>query len=101
MNDFIWRWLALPCIHWLAVTAAIIFALALAKLPEAYRKKRAARGVAMRVPVETKMAEVTFQVTRADGTVEPPRTCRTYRNPLMRWAWAVRKALTKNRNNRR
>jgi hypothetical protein len=43
---------------------------------------------------KTNAREVTFEafVTRADGTVEPLGVVAYYnRNPLRRWAWALRK----------
>jgi hypothetical protein len=48
------------------------------------------RQRALLLPLPARMAEVTFQVTRADGTLEPPRTFRTYRSPVRRWLWAIK-----------
>jgi len=92
MIHFLWQWLLLPLIHWLVVCLVIV---ALGKLSEA-RKLVNESQKALIVPVPARMAEITFQVTRADGSVEPPRTYRTYRNPFMRWGWAVKQAFTSN-----
>jgi hypothetical protein len=88
--DFLWRFLALPLIHWLIVSLVLA---GIGKLAEARKLGREARG-AMLVPVPHRMAEITLRVTRADGTAEAPRTYRTYRNPLRQWAWAIKTAFT-------
>jgi hypothetical protein len=88
MAGILWRFLALPLLHWLVVSLLI---LAMGKLADAKRLNDEA-GRAMAAPIKPRMAELAFRVTRADGTVEPPRVYRTYRNPLRQWAWAIRAA---------
>lgn len=92
--DILWRYVALPLIHWAAVTLLILVAGAVS---DAARLAREARG-AISAPMPHRMAELTFQITRADGTTEPPRTLRTYRNPLRQWAWAIKEAFADKRN---
>jgi hypothetical protein len=92
MGHILWRFLALPLIHWLIVSLAI---LAVGKLAEAKRLVDEA-GRAIASPVRPKMAELAFRVTRADGTAGPARVYRTYGNPLRQWAWAVKEAFTSN-----
>jgi len=94
-----WNYIALPLIHWAIVTAVII---GIGKLAEKLTKKlikagelaAQSRGRAMALPVNARMAEVSMQVIRADGTKEKPQTIRTYRNPFLRWAWAIKQAFT-------
>jgi hypothetical protein len=85
----------IPLIHWAIVTAVII---GIGKLAEKLAKAGAlaaqSRDRAMALPVNARMAEVSLQVIRADGTKEKPQTHRTYRNPFMRWAWAIKQAFT-------
>jgi len=92
MIDFLWTYLLLPLIHWLIVT--LVF-MAIDKLIEAKEIVNQSAGAVLQVPTNAKMAEVSLQVTRADGTIEPPQTYRTYRNPLRRWLWAIKTAFTK------
>jgi hypothetical protein len=92
MTAFLWRWLCLPLAHWLAVSLAILAVEALVRgLREAARLEGRCR--ALIAPVRARSVQVTVQVTRADGTAEPPMTIRAHRNPLRRWAWAIGKAL--------
>jgi hypothetical protein len=79
----------LPLVHWAAISLAIV---GLGKLAEAWKEQARAKEWAMRLPLNAEMAEMSFRVTRADGSVEPPRVQRTYRNPLKRWAWAIKQA---------
>jgi hypothetical protein len=88
--DILWRFLALPLIHWLIVSLLMA---GIGKLADARKLIAEARG-AMAAPVPHRMAEISLQITRADGTAEAPRTYRTYRNPLRQWAWAIKTAFS-------
>jgi hypothetical protein len=88
---FLWPYLGRPLLSWLIVSLVI---LGLDKLYQARKLAALSAERAMALPVGAKMAEVTFQVTRANGTVEPAQTYRTYKNPLRRWAWAIKTAFT-------
>jgi hypothetical protein len=91
MKTFLWHYLCLPVFHWLLITLAIGF---LGKFFEAKKLVKQSKDCAMLLHTNAKMAEIRFQVTRADGTKESPQTYRTYRNPLRRWLWAVQSVLT-------
>jgi hypothetical protein len=92
MTGFLWRFLALPLLHWLIVSLAIAGA---GKLADAKKLSDEARG-AVPAAAPHRMAEMTLQVTRADGSPGSTRTYRTYRNPLRQWAWAVKTAFLSN-----
>ena len=95
MRAFLWSYLALPLIHWLIVTFAIFTICVFANvIIEA--KKLAKQSKALFISANVKMAEVSLQVTRADGTTEKPLTFRAYSNPLRRWAWRLAMALKKS-----
>lgn len=88
---FLWLFLLRPVLHWFCVSLAII------GLQTAWKARKLAQDSAARamlLPAKAKMAELTLQVTRANGDVEPARTYRTYRNPLRRWAWAIKTAFS-------
>jgi hypothetical protein len=93
MTGLLWRFLLLPLLHWLVVSLVV---LALGRLADARRLAAEGAERALGLPVRARMAEVSLQVRRADGTLEPPRVYRTYRSPLMRWARAIKTAFTSN-----
>jgi hypothetical protein len=110
MNGFLWSYIALPLIHWAIVMVALIvigklaeklaavlvrLSAVLKKLGDASKLAKKSGEMALTLPIRTEMAEISIQVTRADGTVEPPMTYRTYRNIFMRWAWAIKQAFAK------
>lgn len=96
MLRWLWTWVALPFIHFLAVGLTLqALSWLLERLKVAAENIERSNSMAMHLPVNAKMAECAFQVTRADGRVEPTVVHRTYRNPLRRWAWAIQSAFKK------
>jgi len=95
MRHFLWTWFLLPIIHFLVVGFALQGLDWLAKrLQAAAEEIKRSNSMAMALPVGARMAECSFQVTRANGDMEKPVTHRTYRNPLLRWGWAITHAFT-------
>ena len=92
MRHALWIFLGRPLLDWLIVS--LVF-LALQKFLEARALAAQSADRAIHLPVGAKMAEVSLQVPRADGTKEAPQTYRTYKNPLRRWAWALQTAFSK------
>ena len=92
MSRLFWVWLARPLLSWLIVSLVI---LGIERLVKARQLAAVSAERALALPVGAKMAEVSFQVTRANGDKEPAQTYRTYKNPLRRWAWALKTAFFK------
>ena len=93
MKAFFWTWLWLPLIHWLIVSFLFI---AFAVVVEIKKQKKTDPVIS--VPISAEMTELTLQVTRADGTIEPPKTYRSYRNPIKRILWAIKQLFSKSFN---
>ena len=95
MRHLLWTWFFLPIIHFFVVGFTLQGLDWLAKrLQVAAENVKHSNSMAMALPVGARMAECTLQVRRANGDQEKPVTHRTYRNPLLRWGWAIKNAFT-------
>ena len=95
---FLTTWVLIPILHFLIVAVVLwVLAWVLERLRIALEVLERSNAQAMHLPVNAKMAECSYVITRANGDVEPEVVNRTYRNPLRRMAWALQSAFTKGR----
>lgn len=95
MRHFLWVWFCIPVFHFFVVGFALQgLDWLLKKLQASAEAIQRSNAMAMMLPMEARMAELSHVVTRANGDKEPQVTYRTYRNPLLRWGWAIKHAFT-------